>query len=161
VQDEVRAPGKVSDGGPAAKKARLGAVERALFGLAGALLLVGFFLPWFLAGELLSMSGLGLVFAGGEVVGMLTGTSRVLLVFVPVQGAILLAGAIDDHGLTRWAAVGGSGLLLLFGLYLLVRLFISSTGIGMWIVVFAALLALSIGLVGVGGRASAKAADPR
>ena len=140
---------------------RLRIVERVLFGLCGALLLVGFFLPWFVAGSMLTMSGLGLVFASGDMVGMLAGANRFLLVAVPLIGAVLLGGSILAHRVTRWLAVGGSGLILLFGFVILVRFFLSSTGLGMWLVIVAALLGLSIGLVGVGRVRAASAASKK
>jgi hypothetical protein len=132
------------------EKARLRVIERGLFGLCGAFLLIGFFLPWFAAGAVLSISGLGLVFASGDMVSMVSGTNRFMLIAVPVLGVLLLGGSILGHRVTRWLAVGGSGVLLLFGFFLLVRMFISTTGLGMWLVIVAALLALSIGLVSLG-----------
>ncbi len=140
-----------------AQKSQLRMVERVMFGVCGALLLVGFFMPWFVAGTMISMSGLGLVFAGGEMVGMLAGANRLLLIVVPLLGAILLGGAILGKRLTRWLAVVGSGLILLFGFIILVRFFISSTGLGMWLVIISALLGLSIGLVAIG---RARASEP-
>ena len=125
-------------------------VERGLFGVCGALLLIGFFMPWFIVGTMVSMSGLSLVFASGEMVGMLAGANRFLLIAVPLLGTLLLGGAILGKRMTRWLAIAGSGLILLFGFVILVRLFISSTGLGMWLVILSALLGLSIGLVGIG-----------
>ena len=78
-----------------------------------------------------------------------------LLIAVPVLGTLLLGGSILGNRMTRWFAIGGSGLILLFGFVILVRLFITSTGLGMWLVILSALLGLSIGLVGV-GRARAR-----
>jgi hypothetical protein len=145
----------------AIERARLRIVERVLYGACGALLLVGFFMPWFVAGAMVSVSGLALVFTSGEMVGMLAGANRLLLVVVPVLGALLLGGAILAHRVTRWIAIGGSGLILLFGFVILVRFFISSTGIGMWLVILAALLSLSIGLVGVGRVSRASGAPTK
>ena len=142
-------------------KSQLRMVERVLFGVCGALLLVGFFLPWFIAGTMISLSGLGLVFASGEVVGMLAGANRFLLIAVPLLGALLLGGSILGKRVTRWLAVVGSGLILLFGFIILVRFFISSTGLGMWLVILAALLGMSIGLVGVGRLRAATAASKK
>ena len=139
-----------------ADKSQLRIVERVLFGVCGALLLVGFFMPWFVAGTMISMSGLGLVFASGEVVGMLAGANRFLLVVVPLLGVLLLGGSILGKRVTRWLAVGGSGLILLFGFIILVRFFISSTGLGMWLVIISALLGLSIGLVAIGRARNAE-----
>jgi hypothetical protein len=139
----------------ASEKAPLPMVERVLFGACGALLLVGFFMPWFIAGTAISMSGLSLVFASGELVGMLAGANRLLLIAVPLLGVLLLGGSILGYRVTRWLAIGGSGLILLFGFVILVRFFITSTGLGMWLVILSAMLGLSIGLVAVGrSRAS-------
>jgi hypothetical protein len=131
-------------------------VERVLFGACGGLLLIGFFLPWFIAGTMITVSGLGLMLASGEMVSMLAGANRFLLIFVPLLGALLLGGSILGYRVTRWIAVAGSGAILLFGFIILVRFFISSTGLGMWLVILSAMLGLSIGLVGIGRvRASA------
>jgi hypothetical protein len=78
-----------------------------------------------------------------------------MLIAVPLLGALLLGGSILGYRATRWLAIGGSGLILLFGFIILIRLFITSTGLGMWLVILSALLGLSIGLVAVGrSRAS-------
>ena len=75
MSEEVVVPGSEAVE-KAGEQERLRMIERILFGACGALLLGGFVLPWFTAGALLSFSGLGLVFAGGDVVGMLAGANR-------------------------------------------------------------------------------------
>jgi hypothetical protein len=132
------------------ERERLGLVERGLFGACGVALLVGFFMPWFKVGALISASGLSLLVSSGELVGMLSGSNRLLLVIVPALGLLLLGGSILGTRLTRMLAVAGAGLFLLAGFLILLRFFISSTGSGMWLTVFAALLALSVGLISVG-----------
>jgi hypothetical protein len=166
MPEEVAATGTETAGKASEKpvgradKSQLRIVERVFFGVCGGLLLIGFFMPWFVAGTMISMSGLGLVFASGEVVGMLAGANRFLLVVVPLLGVLLLGGSILGKRVTRWLAVGGSGLILLFGFVILVRFFISSTGLGMWLVIISALLGLSIGLVAI-GRARTGDASPK
>jgi hypothetical protein len=132
------------------EREKLRFVERALFGGCGAALLVGFFMPWFKVGALLTVSGLSLLVSSGEMVGMLSGTNRFMLVIVPLLGAVLLGGSILGSRLTRTIAVAGSGLFLIGGLFITLRLFLSTTGTGMWMVLFAALLALSVGLIAIG-----------
>ena len=132
------------------EREKLSFVERALFGGCGAALLVGFFMPWFKIGALLTVSGLTLLVSSGEMVGMLSGSNRFMLVIVPLLGAVLLGGSILGSRLTRIIAVAGSGLFLLGGFFITIRLFLSTTGTGMWMVLFAALLALSIGLIAIG-----------
>lgn len=136
--------------GSANERERLGLVERGLFGACGAALLVGFFMPWFKVGALISVSGLSLLVSSGEMVGMLSGSNRFLLVIVPLLGLILLGGSIVGTRLTRMLAVAGAGLFLLAGFLLALRFFITTTGTGMWLTVFAALLALSVGLISLG-----------
>jgi len=136
--------------GTANERERLRLVERGLFGACGAALLVGFFMPWFKVGALLSVSGLSLLVSSGEMVGMLSGANRFLLVIVPLLGLVLLGGSIVGTRLTRLLAVAGAGLFLLGGFLLAVRFFLTTTGTGMWLTVFAALLALSVGLISVG-----------
>jgi hypothetical protein len=41
-------------------------------------------------------------------------------------------------------------MILLFGFIILVRFFIKSTGLGMWLVIVSSLLGLSVGLVAIG-----------
>ncbi len=137
--------------GPAnGERVGLGFAERGLFGACGAALLIGFFMPWFKVGALLSVSGLSLMLSSGEMVAMLSGSNRFLLIVVPLLGILLLGGSILGKRVTRLLAVAGSGLFLLGGFLILLRFFFASTGMGMWIVVFAALLGLSVGLVGWG-----------
>lgn len=128
---------------------QLSLLQRAGFGLSGMLLVAGFFLPWLTAGTALELSGLGLVFSGGDMVQALSGSGRFLLFLIPLLGAALVFGAGSGHRLTSWAAAIGSGALLVFGLLHVIRVFLSSTGLGMWLVVFAALFALIIGLLSI------------
>jgi hypothetical protein len=131
------------------ERPRLSILLRAIFGICGAALLVGFFMPWFLAGALLSLSGFALVFSSGQMVGMLSG-ARILLFAVPLLGVLLLGGSILGHRLTSWVAVGGSAVILLYGFYSLIRVFITTTGFGMWLVIASALLSLCFGLIHLG-----------
>ncbi len=136
----------------AKKSPGLSILSRILFALSGLLLIVGFFLPWVTAGTALELSGLGLVFSGGEVVNAISGSGRFLLFFVPLLGAALILGAVLGQRTTSWVAALGAGFLLLFGLIHVIRLFISSTGLGMWLVVVASLFILTLGLLSISSR---------
>lgn len=129
---------------------------RVVFAICGMGLLVGFFLPWFSVGELMSVSGLGLVFSDGQMVHMLSGSHRFLLFAIPALAVALVVGAVFGNRVVSWAAVGGGLLILGYGVYTLLRLFLSSTGPGMWLVIFSSVAALSLGLVDIGRRSSAK-----
>ncbi len=133
---------------------RLAIVLRGLFIACGAALLVGFFLPWVKVGAMLTVSGLGLSLAQGDMVGMVAGNSGFLLFAIPTLGVVLIAGALLGHRFTSWLAVGGATMILGFGFYTVLRFFLQSTGFGMWVVVLATLLALTGGLLGVGRSAS-------
>jgi hypothetical protein len=127
-------------------------VARVLLGAAGAGLLLGFFLPWVTLGRAAAVSGFGLLLTQGELVELLTGPYRMLLLAVPLLGAGLCVGALTGHRVATWLALLTALLVLGGGLYTLVRLFLSSTGLGMWIVVGSALLALAVGLLTLGRR---------
>lgn len=128
--------------------------SRVVYFFCGLAMTVGFFLPWVIAGTTIELSGMGLVFSGGELVRAISGAGRFLLFLVPLLGIGLSAGAITGHRLTSWAAAIGAGFLLLFGAVNLILLFISSTGLGMWLVVFASLGALVMGMLSVGRRSA-------
>ncbi len=141
-------------------KPRLGLVPRVVFGLCGAALLVGFFMPWFLVGQFLSMSGFGLVFTSGQMVGLLAGANRSLLVAVPLLGIALIIGSVWGHRITSWLAVGGAFTLLAFAFIAVMHVFLSSTGAGMWIVVLATFVALGMGAFGIGRRSPGRDGPP-
>lgn len=141
--------------GATTERPRLSILLRAIFGACGVALLAGFFMPWFLAGALLSLSGFALVFSSGEMVGMLSGANRFLLVAVPLLGILLVAGSALASRVTSWIAVVGSAMILLYGFYSLIRVFITTTGFGMWLVIGSSLLALCFGLIHL-GRGTAK-----
>jgi len=138
------------------EKPRLGLVARVVFGLCGAALLVGFFMPWFLVGQFLSMSGFGLVFTSGQLVGLLAGANRSLLIAVPLLGVLLIIGSVWGHRITSWFAAGGAFTLLAFAFISVMHVFLSSTGAGMWIVVLATFVALGMGAFGIGRRSPSR-----
>ncbi len=139
--------------GPPPRKvgqAQLPLIHRVVFFVCGAALTIGFFLPWVTAGTALELSGLGLVFSGGDVVQAISGSGRFLLFLVPILGGTLVAGAITGHRWTAWIGALGAGALLLFGIIHVILLFMSSTGLGMWLVVFSALSTLVFGALTLG-----------
>jgi hypothetical protein len=125
---------------------------RAALILCGASLMVGFFMPWLTVGELMSVSGLGLAFSNGQMVTMISGSHRFLLLAIPAVALLLVIGGIVGNRLAPWSAVIGGLVILGYGFFTVVRMFISSTGLGMWIVLGSVVLALAIGLVEIAGR---------
>jgi hypothetical protein len=128
-------------------------LSRVAFLLCGLSLAVGFFLPWVTVGSAIELTGLGLVFSGGELVQAISGSGRLLLFLVPILGVLLIAGAVLGHRFTPWVAALGAGGLLVFAAVNVILLFISSTGLGMWMVVFASLSALTVGVLSTLRRA--------
>lgn len=116
---------------------------RALVGFSGLSLLVGFFLPWFRA-EAEGEHDSGLTMMLGEPVG---GTPAMLLIAVPVLGVILSALAFMGFRWTAHAAIGVAALLLGYGLWILLSLFVEHTALGLWVVVGGAFVTLLLGLV--------------
>jgi hypothetical protein len=116
---------------------------RALVGFSGLSLLVGFFLPWFrAAAEGEHQSGLTMML--GDDVG---GTPAMLLVAVPILGVLLSAAAFMGFRWTAHSAIGVASLLLAYGLWVLLRLFVEHTALGLWVVVGGAFITLLLGVV--------------
>lgn len=143
---------KVEPAPPPASRRSVPLAARLSFALCGLGLLVGFFLPWLTIGELMSVSGAGLVFADGQVVTLLSGSQRFLLFAIPGIAVLLVMGGVLGNRLAPWAAVVGGVVILGYGLFTLIRVFLSSTGLGMWLVIASAVLALALGLVDLGRR---------
>jgi len=127
---------------------------RFFLGAAGFGLLIGFFMPWIHMGDLVVISGFSLVASSGQSIDIMSGPHRGLLFIVPLSAIALIASAISGHRLTAWVAILAGGLLISFGLYTLIRMFFSTTGIGMWLVTVSALAAFGAGLVGYGRESS-------
>jgi hypothetical protein len=127
-------------------------LTRGLLGVSGLGLLIGFFLPWIRFGNMVVLSGFSLWASSGEAVDVISGPRRMLLFMVPLAALALLACAFTGHRVSIWVALLSSIVLLGYGAFTLVRLFLETTGIGMWLVVFSALIAFGVGLVGYGRR---------
>jgi hypothetical protein len=150
---------------PMKKLSPAGAIERShpvplltrlVFATCGLGLLVGFLMPWITVGELVSVSGLGLVVSDGQMVSMLSGSHRFLLFAIPALAVVLVLGGVLGNRLASWAAVAGGALVLGYGLFTVIRLFLSSTGLGMWLVIGSAVFAFALGVFDIGRRSRAK-----
>jgi len=138
------------------RRASLNWPTRGAFVLSGAGLLVGFFLPWVKLGALVSVSGLGLVFAEGDVVSMISGSNRFLLFAIPLLAvALMVLGALGQKA-ASWVAAAGGVAILGYAVYTVLSLFLASTGFGMWLVAASTLVALSLGFMDLGRRSAQK-----
>lgn len=133
---ETRAPDEETMGSLAARIA---------IGLAGLGLVIGFFLPWIRVGDLVSMSGLSMALTGGDAIKELSGF-RLILLIVPLSGLALIASAIRGWSVA-WVGMVSGFLIFASALFTLIRVFLDSTGAGMWVVAISALVAVGVGFV--------------
>jgi hypothetical protein len=116
-----------------------------LLAVVGAALVVGFFLPWFDAG-IVSVSGWQVVKSD---ISFLT---KAILVMCPISGALLmLAAFVDGKAASGVGLVAGGGTLAYFGYK-----FVSITGVGLWLVLAAAVVAVIWGLATRGSSSETK-----
>lgn len=115
---------------------------RLWIGIAGAALLVGFFLPWVDTG-----------FGSASGIQIVRGTSgaslwRLMVLLAPAGGLAMIAFAVGD----RWKAARTTSLvtgaaLVVYGAIQTVRLFFGITGIGLWLVIAGAVAAALVPLL--------------
>lgn len=112
-----------------------------VLGAVGLVMVIGFFLPWIRLGELVSASGYDLV--AREAFSPLT---RLVFALCPIGGAVLVLGSVSGARSLGGAGLAlGSGILLYSGYRLLQVLFVT-TGLGLWLVIGAACIAIVVGL---------------
>jgi len=115
---------------------------RTWMGLAGAMLIVGFFLPWIDPGGFGTASGLDMVRADFG-----WSFARLMLLAIPFAGAGLLAAAVTRSPHAKRISVGIGLAFIGYGVYKTVQAFFAITGIGLWITIAAALLAIAVPLL--------------
>lgn len=134
---------------------------RIVLGTAGLLLVVGFFLPWVQIDREMR-SGLELVVESDpDVRDMVDETQRWILLVIPALGAALTA--VGFLGL-RWSGAVGAGvglLLMAYGMITVVLLFFQRTGLGLWLIVGATILAVATGLFAIVRARRATAPPPK
>jgi len=109
---------------------------------AGLVLLVGFFLPWIHIGPV-AISGWDLVRSD-----QLTLFQKIVFSLCPIAGAGLALSALVGGRRTALVAVGaGVGVLGYTG-YKIADAFFAITGLGLWLILAAAAVALIVGLAG-------------
>jgi hypothetical protein len=127
-----------------------GWTARLLMIVTGTGFVAGFFMPWVSLGSAAHVSGFGLLTTSGEMVDLITGPHQFLLFAVPIVGAGLIAAGMSGRRFGPWLSIGAGLLIVVGGFYTAIRTFLSATGIGTWIVVFSALIALAVGLLTIG-----------
>lgn len=116
--------------------------ERTYLGVAGLVLVVGFFLPWIDVGGVLGLSGWDLV----RDPHMLDPATRVILALCPVLGgALALAAFSRSPRAGTLARIAGAGVLG-YTSFKVAYVFVKITGWGLWLVLAAACFALIGGL---------------
>jgi hypothetical protein len=130
--------------------------SRGLLAMAGMGLLIGFFMPWIRFGNMVVLSGFSLWASSGEAVEVISGPRRALLFMVPLSAIALMVCAYVGHKLSIWVALIASTILLGYGAFTIIRLFVESTGLGMWMVVGSAMLTFAVALIGLGSSRSSQ-----
>jgi hypothetical protein len=69
---------------------------------------------------------------------------------IPLLAVALIVSTVFLPRLAVWVGMATGATIILYGIYNLMRVFLDTTGAGMWITVAASLLALTVGLVGFG-----------
>jgi hypothetical protein len=122
-------------------------LTRLLLGVSGVGLVVGFFLPWVELGGVMSLSGLGLMLSSGDAIEQMSGPHQAMLFVVPLSGLVLLGAAIRGYRGIAWAGLVCGFAIFTVGLYTLIRIFLDTTGVGMWVVASAAIICTAVGIV--------------
>ncbi len=147
----VKVETKKKDEGPKPGTPHL--VLRIILGVAGLLLLIGFFFPWLRLeaadGQFNLVTGLDVVMAGDPVVRALVGqdTQRYLLLLIPVFGVALTAvGFLGIRFSGQISAVLGI-LIVGYGMVTFIIFFFQRTGFGLWMILGGAFIAILAGVV--------------
>ena len=118
-------------------------------GVLGAAIVLGFFLPWIDVGGHVKVSGWDFVREGG-----FAWHTRLLLALCPIAGGSLaIAGFTRARSAASAAIATGAGILG-YVVYKMAYGFIKLTGVGLWMVLAAAAIALVMGLAVRSDRAA-------
>lgn len=121
---------------------------RALLGFSGLSLLVGFFLPWVRVPAVEEgaaatfSSGLDLAFSTTGI----EGTPAIVVLVVPVLGALLSAIAFMGLRYAAQTAVGVAVGIIGYALYVLGSMFVQNTSFGLWVVSGGTFITLLLGV---------------
>jgi hypothetical protein len=121
---------------------------RALLGFAGLSLLVGFFLPWVRVpavedgADATTHSGLDLAFSTTGI----EGTPAIVVLIVPILGALLSAIAFMGFRYAAQTAVGVAVAMIAYALYVLASMFVQNTALGLWVVSGGTFVTLLLGV---------------
>ncbi len=124
-------------------------VLRIVLGVSGLLLLVGFFLPWLKLADHDAVSGIDLVLGSGDFAQSLVGqgSQRYVLLLIPGFGVALTAvGFLGVRYSGQIAALLGV-LIVGSGMVTVVIFFFQKTGIGLWLILLGAFIAVAAGTI--------------
>ena len=116
--------------------------QRLILAATGVALVVGFFLPW------LDISGVRGTVSGWEMVNTsgLDWFTRIALFLCPLAGFMLTLAALGKSKSASSIALAAGGGVLGYTFYKLAWGFVKVTGVGLWLVLAAAVVALVLGL---------------
>jgi hypothetical protein len=105
----------------------------------GLALVAGFFLPWVSVGGFIKVSGWDMV-AHGD------GFSQLAIALIPLTGLVLVVAALGNARAARASAFFVGGGILTYFVGSTAWAFLKTTGLGLWLVLAAAIVALGVGL---------------
>ena len=118
-------------------------------GVLGAAIFLGFFLPWIDVGGAVKVSGWDFVREGS-----LAWHTRLLLALCPIAGAALAVSGFTHAHRAASLAIGTGVGILGYVVYKMAYGFIKLTGVGLWMILAAATVALVMGLASRAARKS-------
>lgn len=114
--------------------------------VSGAGLVLGFLLPWIRFADFATLSGLEILVNDTMVVRKSVGVVQQRLVaLVPLVGLVILGFGIRNGPGLRWVLLGGGVLLVLFGAFAVLMIFVQVTSVGLWVVAIALVLSILVG----------------
>lgn len=121
---------------------------RIILGASGLLLVVGFFLPWINL-ESTTVSGLELVSSSDPIIVALIGNQaqKWILLLIPVFGVALTAIGFLGVRYSGHISAALGVLIVGYGVVTVIIFFFQKTGIGMWLILGGAFIAISAGLI--------------
>ena len=108
---------------------------------AGVALVAGFFLPWFDLGSGFQATGLDIVRESD-----ISWVTRLAVLLTPLLGLSLVGSGLGASKNTARLSLGVGGSILGFAGYKIADAFVTVSGSGLWLVLAAGLVALTVGL---------------
>ncbi len=141
----TKAPPDLQVKRPSRRGMTLGALPRALYVLAGALIAVAFFMPWLRVGDIGRLSGFEIMTADNIVLRQAVNrTHRMFVGAVPLLGVLMALFAFKGWRVAHFTALATGLYIFVFGISIFAALFFSATSLGLWLIIGAALCSTAV-----------------